>query len=121
MPRAFTPKPRMALDYSRLVTFCHPRLTSLASGRAGNGSDTGTMCMHRTRIDISDGDAASVTAELDAVLARDDSSSGSQMDWGAATRGIVEHWASRRMQPQHGLDEAITAPDMNGCRLRQSA
>ncbi|KZP03670.1 hypothetical protein FIBSPDRAFT_844726 [Athelia psychrophila] len=110
--RAFSPQPRIALDYSKLVTFYHPRLTSLALGRAGNGSDI-TMRMHRVLTDISDGDAASVAAELDDVLSRDDSGSGSGMDWGAAARGVVEHWALRLMQLQHGLNEAITAPDAN--------
>ncbi|KZP03671.1 hypothetical protein FIBSPDRAFT_941396 [Athelia psychrophila] len=114
--RAFSPQPRIALDHSKLITFYHPRLTSLAPGRAGNGSDI-TMRMHRVWTDISDGDAASVAAELDDVLSRDDSGSGSGMDWGAAARGVVEHWASRLMQLRRGLNEAITAPDANATQV----
>ncbi|KZP03672.1 hypothetical protein FIBSPDRAFT_879247 [Athelia psychrophila] len=110
--RAFSPQPQITLDHSKLVTYYHPRLTSLAPSRAGNGSDI-TMRMHRVLTGISEGDAASVATELEDALSRDDSGSGSGTDWGAAARGVVEHWASRLMQLRRGLNEAITAPDAN--------
>lgn len=63
--RAFTPHPRIVLYYSKLVTFYHPRLTSLAPGRARNRSDI-TMRIGHLLTDFRDGYAVSVAAELPA-------------------------------------------------------
>lgn len=110
--RAFSPQPHITLDHSKLVTFYHPRLKSLAPGRAGN-----TMRMHRVWTGISDTDAAAVAAELDVVLARGESEQGSGMDWGATARDVVEHWALRLLQLQSVLNEAINASALNATQV----
>ncbi|KAF7975154.1 hypothetical protein HWV62_10327 [Athelia sp. TMB] len=108
--RAFAPQPYIALDYSKLVTFYHPRLVSLA-GR------TGVMRDHRVWRDVSDADAASVAAELDVALKR--VGRGSGMDWAAAARGVVERWAGRLMQLHTLLNTTTTTT--SGLNTTQAA
>ncbi|KAF7975606.1 hypothetical protein HWV62_9183 [Athelia sp. TMB] len=105
--RAFSPQRHIALDYSKLVTFYHPRLASLAERM-------GTMRGHRVWRDVSEADAASIAAELDEVLKRDGRGSG--VDWGTVARGVVERWAGRLMQ-LHMLLNATTASPLNSTQV----
>ncbi|KAJ7261365.1 hypothetical protein B0H12DRAFT_1106458 [Mycena haematopus] len=88
--RAFAPQPHLTLFYSDLVTFYHPRLTSLVRDRIGR-----PMRSHRL-VNISSQDARRVVDEVDDVLHRRDAGElGSGFDWGTTARGIVEYWGDR--------------------------
>ncbi|KAJ6488623.1 hypothetical protein C8R47DRAFT_1126322 [Mycena vitilis] len=88
--RSFTPQPHLTLFYSDMVTYYHPRLTSLFADRIGL-----PMLAHRL-VNISSQDAQSVVEEVDDVLARRSAGEhGSGIDWGTTARDIVEYWGDR--------------------------
>ncbi|KAJ7093201.1 hypothetical protein C8R44DRAFT_815835 [Mycena epipterygia] len=85
--RSFSPQPHLTLLHAGMVTYYHPRLTSLVADRTGR-----PMGSHRLA-NISSQDAMSVVKEVDEVLAR--GAAGSAMDWGTTARDIVEYWGDR--------------------------
>ncbi|KAK7023925.1 hypothetical protein R3P38DRAFT_2954937 [Favolaschia claudopus] len=89
--RAFSPQPHLTLFYSDMVTYYHPRLTSLARDRIGR-----PMHSHGL-VNISAQDAQSVVEEVADVVARRAAGIGlgSGMDWGIVAGGIVEYWGDR--------------------------
>lgn len=106
--RSFTPQPHLTLFYSDMVTYYHPRLTSLFADRIGR-----SMYSHRLA-NISSQDAVSIVREVDDVLARraTGGDNGSGMDWATTTRGIVEYWGDRITHMQAYLLNA-SDPDTN--------
>ncbi|KAH9056829.1 hypothetical protein EDB87DRAFT_1823975 [Lactarius vividus] len=79
---------RVHLDYSGLVTFYDPSLTSLVDSRHGKDR------LHLRLEGISVLDSERVRAELQTVLAREqDGRSG--IDWGSITRVVTERYAGR--------------------------
>ncbi|KAJ7090251.1 hypothetical protein B0H15DRAFT_779311 [Mycena belliarum] len=105
--RSFSPQPHLALLYSGLVTYYHPRLTSLVPDRVGRP-------MHAHRLaNISSQDAMSVVKEVDEVLARVAVGDyGSNMDWGTTARDIVEYWGDRISQ-MHAYLLHASEPSVN--------
>jgi hypothetical protein len=88
--RSFSPQPHLTLFFSGMVTYYHPRLTSLFADRIGL-----PMHLHRL-VNISSQDALSVVKEVDEVLARIDVGDyGSSLDWGTTARDVVEYWGDR--------------------------
>ncbi|KAJ6547100.1 hypothetical protein B0H19DRAFT_253126 [Mycena capillaripes] len=106
--RSFTPQPHLTLSYSDMVTYYHPRLTSLLADRIGR-----SMYSHRLA-NISSQDAMSVVREVDDVLARraQGENSGSGIDWATAARGIVEYWGDR-ISHMHAYLLNASNPDAN--------
>ncbi|KAL1714126.1 hypothetical protein EV715DRAFT_210176 [Schizophyllum commune] len=89
--RPFTPQPHITLFPASLVTFYHPRLTSLAPSRVNH-----TMTVHRAWAEASDADVQSMLEELDEVLARSEvEARGSGVDWQGVARDVVWNWADR--------------------------
>ena len=80
---------RVRLDYTGLVTFYDPTLSSLVEARQGKD-----RLYHRLE-GISAADTARVLAELRSVLTRRQGSSGSNVDWGSIARIVVERYADR--------------------------
>ena len=81
---------RVQLDYSRLVTFYDPTLSSLVEARQGKDRS------HHRLEGISAADAARVRAELRSVLTRKQGSgNGSSVDWRSIARVVVERYANR--------------------------
>ena len=76
------------LDYTGLVTFYDPSLSSLVDARQGKDR------MHHRLEKISASDAARVHAELRSVLTRKQGG-GSGVDWGSIARVVVERYADR--------------------------
>ncbi|KAJ7074232.1 hypothetical protein C8F01DRAFT_1010492 [Mycena amicta] len=88
--RSFSPQHHLTLFPSGMISFYHPRLTSLREDRADR-----PMHSHRL-INISSADAMSVVQEMDDVIARFRAGDrGSGMDWGGTALGIVEYWGDR--------------------------
>ncbi|KAF7359359.1 hypothetical protein MSAN_01278400 [Mycena sanguinolenta] len=82
--------PHLTLFYCDMVTFYHPRLTSLVRDRIGLPMES-----HRL-VNISSQDAQRVVSEVDDVLSRRATGDlGSGFDWGTTTVGIVEYWGDR--------------------------
>ena len=79
---------RVQLDYTGLITFYDPTLSSLVEARQGKDR------MHHNLQNISASDAARVLAELRSVLTRKQGS-GSSVDWKSTTRVVVERYADR--------------------------
>jgi hypothetical protein len=79
---------RARLDYTGLVTFYDPTLSSLVDARQGMDR------IHHRLEKISAADAAHVRAELRSVLTRKQGS-GSSVDWRSITRVVVERYADR--------------------------
>jgi len=79
---------RAKLDYTGLVTFYDPTLSSLVDARQGKDR------IHHRLERISEADAARVHAELRSVLTRKQGS-GSSVDWGSIARVVVERYADR--------------------------
>jgi hypothetical protein len=79
---------RVRLDYSGLVTFYDPSLSSLVESRYGKDR------LHLRLEGISVLDSERVRAELQAVLAREQDR-GSGLDWGSITRVVMERYADR--------------------------
>ncbi|KAJ7043228.1 hypothetical protein C8F04DRAFT_1287569 [Mycena alexandri] len=99
--------PHLTLFYADMVTYYHPRLTSLAADRVGR-----SMYSHRL-LNISAQDALSVVQEVDEVLARRAAGDrGSGFDWGSTARGIVEYWGDRISHMRAYLHNASN-PDSN--------
>ncbi|KAI5899257.1 uncharacterized protein SCHCODRAFT_02604621 [Schizophyllum commune H4-8] len=89
--RPFIPQPHITLFPASLVTFYHPRLTSLAPSRVNH-----TMTVHRAWAEASDADVQSVLDELDEVLSRSEAEMrGSGVDWQGLARDVVWGWADR--------------------------
>ena len=80
---------RVRLDYTGLVTFYDPTLSSLVEARQGKDR------LHYRLEGISAADTARVHAELRSVLTRRQGSSGSSVDWGSIARIVVERYADR--------------------------
>ncbi|KAJ7702350.1 hypothetical protein B0H17DRAFT_142379 [Mycena rosella] len=88
--RSFSPQPHLTLLYWGMVTYYHPRLTSLLADRIGRPMHSHSL------VNISSQDARSVVDEVDEVLARVEAGDrGSDMDWGTTARDIVEYWGDR--------------------------
>jgi hypothetical protein len=79
---------RPQLDYTGLVTFYDPALSSLVDARRGKDR------MHHRLEQISAADAARVHDELRSVLTRK-RGSGNSVDWGSIARVVVERYADR--------------------------
>jgi hypothetical protein len=79
---------RARLDYTGLVTFYDPTLSSLVDARQGKDR------MHHRLEKISAADATRIHDELRSVLTRKQSS-GSSVDWGSIARVVVERYADR--------------------------
>jgi hypothetical protein len=79
---------RAQIDYTGLVTFYDPTLSSLVDARQGKDR------IHHRLEEISAADAAHVNAELRSVLTRKQGS-GSNVDWGSIARVVVERYADR--------------------------
>ena len=79
---------RVQLDYTGLVTFYDPTLSSLVDARHGKDR------IHHRLEKISATDAARVHAELRSVLTRKQGS-GSNVDWRSIARVVVERYADR--------------------------
>jgi hypothetical protein len=80
---------RVQLDYTGLVTFYDPMLSSLVEARHGKER------LHHRLEGISAADTARVLAELQSVLTRKQGSSGSNVDWRSIARVVVERYADR--------------------------
>lgn len=79
---------RAQIDYTGLVTFYDPTLSSLVDARQGKDR------MYHRLDKISVADVARVHAELRSVLTRK-RGSGSSVDWGSIARVVVERYADR--------------------------
>ena len=79
---------RAQLDYTGLVTFYDPTLSSLVDARQGKDR------IHHRLEQISAADAARVHAELRSVLTRKQGG-GSNVDWRSIARVVVERYADR--------------------------
>lgn len=88
--RSTKAQPFLTLHPAGLVTFYHPRLTSLVTSRVNQ-----TVAQHRIYEHISNEDALSMRDEVDKVLQRGWPGSGSGMDWSSLSNNMVEYWSSR--------------------------
>ena len=79
---------RVRLDYSGLVTFYDPSLSSLVEARYGKDR------LHLRLEGISVLDSERVRAELQSVLAREEDR-GSGIDWGSIARVVMERYGGR--------------------------
>ena len=79
---------RTRIDYTGLVTFYDPTLSSLVDARQGKDR------MHHRLEKISTADAARVLTELRSVLTREQGSR-SNVDWASIARVVVERYADR--------------------------
>ncbi|KAH9003832.1 hypothetical protein EDB86DRAFT_2798484 [Lactarius hatsudake] len=79
---------RVRLDYSGLVTFYDPSLSSLVESRHGKDR------LHLRLDGISASDSERVRAELQTVLAREPGG-GSGVDWGSIARIVTDRYAGR--------------------------
>jgi hypothetical protein len=79
---------RVQLDYTGLITFYDPTLSSLVEARQGKDRS------HHSLEGISAVDTARVHAELQYVLTHEQTS-GSSVDWGSIARVVVERYADR--------------------------
>ncbi|KAF8256726.1 hypothetical protein EI94DRAFT_1763311 [Lactarius quietus] len=79
---------RVRLDYSGLVTFYDPSLSSLVEARYGKDR------LHIRLEGISVLDSERVRAELQTVLAREQAG-GSGIDWGSISRVVMERYGGR--------------------------
>ncbi|KAJ7184230.1 hypothetical protein C8R46DRAFT_1063352 [Mycena filopes] len=105
--RSFTPQPHLTLSYADMVTYYHPRLTSLVADRVGR-----SMYSHRL-VNISAQDAQSIVQEVDHVLARRAAGDhGSGFDWETTARSIVEYWGDR-ISHMHAYLVNASDPDAN--------
>ncbi|KAF7295275.1 hypothetical protein MIND_01066600 [Mycena indigotica] len=88
--RAFSPQPHLTLLPSGMVSYYHPRLTSLVEDRINR-----SMNAHRLA-NISSSDAVDVVHEINAVLARFKAGvMGSGMNWIGTSLDIIEQWGDR--------------------------
>ena len=86
---------RIKIDYSRVVSFFDPALSSLVDSRAGKPRE-------EFRLDkISEGDTKYVLDQLTDTFTRDGQGSG--IDWGSVTQVIVDRYAGRLELLQHIL------------------
>ena len=86
---------RIKIDYSRVISFFDPALSSLVDARAGKPRED-------FRLDeISEADSKYIRDQLTDVFTRDDQGSG--IDWGAVTQVIVDRYAGRLELLQHIL------------------
>jgi hypothetical protein len=79
---------RVQLDYTGLITFYDPALSSLVEARQGKDKSN-----YRLK-GLSAADTARVHAELQSVLTRKQGT-GSSVDWGSIARVVVERYADR--------------------------
>jgi hypothetical protein len=79
---------RVRLDYTGLVTFYEPTLSSLVAARHGKDR------LHHRLDSISPADTEHVLAELRSVLTRD-RGSGSGIDWGSMVQVVTDRYAQR--------------------------
>ncbi|KAF8262596.1 hypothetical protein EI94DRAFT_1743213 [Lactarius quietus] len=93
---------RVRLDYSGLVTFYDPSLSSLVEARYGKDRS------HLRLEGISVLDSERVRAELQAVLAREQAG-GSSIDWGSISRVVVERYGGRLEYLRFLLSSSTTA------------
>lgn len=96
---------RTRLDYTGLVTFYDPTLSSLVDARRGKD-----RMRHRLE-KISAADVARVHAELGSVLTRKQGS-GDNADWGSIARVVVERYASRLEYLHFLLSSNVTFTDV---------
>jgi hypothetical protein len=96
---------RARLDYTGLVTFYDPTLSSLVDARQGMDR------VHHRLEKISAADAAHVRAELHSVLTRKQGS-GSSVDWRTITRVVVERYAGRVEYLRFLLSPNATLPSL---------
>ena len=86
---------RIKIDYSRVVSFFDPALSSLVDSRAGKPRE-------EFRLDeISEGDTKYVLDQITDIFTRDGQGSG--IDWGSVTQVIVDRYAGRLELLQHIL------------------
>ena len=86
---------RIKIDYSRVVSFFDPALTSLVEARAGKSRED-------FRLDeISKADTKYVLDQLTDIFTRDGQGSG--IDWGSITQVIVDRYGGRLELLQHIL------------------
>ncbi|KAF7311592.1 hypothetical protein MKEN_01061900 [Mycena kentingensis (nom. inval.)] len=107
--RSFSPQPHLTVFPAGMVTYYHPRLTSLLPDRKADRNDL-PMRAHRL-VNISDNDARSVVEEFDSVLARS-FGNGSGMDWTGTALSIVEYWGTR-VSHMHALLLNASEPTAN--------
>ena len=98
---------RVRLDYSGLVTFYDPSLSSLVESRYGKDR------LYFRLEGISVLDSERVRAELQAVLTREQDI-GSGLDWGSITRVVMERYAGRLEYLRFLLSPNTTFPDALG-------
>ena len=96
---------RVQLDYTGLVTFYDPTLSSLVEARQGKGR------LYQRLEGISTADTAHVQAELISVLTRKQSSGGSGVDWKSIVRVVVESHADRLEYLRFLLSPNVTFTD----------
>ena len=90
---------RVQVDYSRLVTFYDPSLTSLVKARRGQ-----PRTQHRVG-NISSSDFTCVREELEGVLSRDTTMHiGSGIDWQSITHVIIKRYSGRLALLKYLLD-----------------
>ena len=86
---------RVKIDYSRIVSFFDPTLSSLVEARAGKRRD-------QFRLDgISEADSQYVRDQLTDIFTREGQGSG--IDWGSITQVIVDRYGGRLELLQHIL------------------
>ncbi|KIY48301.1 hypothetical protein FISHEDRAFT_43573 [Fistulina hepatica ATCC 64428] len=103
--RPFSLQPHLKLSYKDMVTFHHPRLSSLVEAQRGR-----PMSEHFIWAHISDADILSVLEEVKSVLTRDSEHAGTNMDWQTTARDVVDYWADRIVQ----LHERLTSYNETG-------
>jgi hypothetical protein len=91
---------RVRVDYSRLVSFFDPTLTSLVQARANT-----TKSKYRI-LGISVEDAKDAREQMIDILSRDGEGSG--IDWGSIVRVIIERYSARLELVQHLLKPSET-------------
>lgn len=83
----FPGETRVKIDYSRIVSFFDPALSSLVEARAGKSKE-------EYRLDkISETDSKYVRDQLTDIFSRDGRGSG--IDWGSITRVIIDRYGGR--------------------------
>ncbi|KAF9653761.1 hypothetical protein BDM02DRAFT_3086829 [Thelephora ganbajun] len=86
---------RIKIDYSRILSFFDPALSSLVRARAGKSKE-------EFRLDeISEADSKYTRDKLDDIFTRDGQGSG--IDWGSITQVVVDRYGKRLELLQHIL------------------
>ncbi|KAI0060141.1 hypothetical protein BV25DRAFT_985684 [Artomyces pyxidatus] len=91
---------RVHIDYSGVVTFYNPSLTSLVEARRGQPRS------HHRLANISKTDSELVRQELAEVFARQVKGPGGGIDWGSITHVIVKRYSERLELLQYLLEPA---------------